>query len=173
MWVWSLRWEDPLEEGMGTHSSILAWRIPWTEEPGGLQSMGSQRVRHDWSNLACTNAQAALEHKAKPAIHTLHYNSYCPIELDWKNIASPHPRGPFKIILDTGPWLSCNSRWRLESPPRLQHEQSGGQPPWRAKSSPFFCRALAVTFLASIINWLSSPISSSSSAAIFPCCAWE
>ena len=41
----SLGWEDPLEEGMATHSSILAWRIPWTEEPGGLRSMGSQRVR--------------------------------------------------------------------------------------------------------------------------------
>ena len=39
--------EDPLEEGMATHSSILAWRIPWTEEPGGLQSMGSQRLKHD------------------------------------------------------------------------------------------------------------------------------
>ena len=39
--------EDPLEEGMATHSSILAWRLPWTEEPGRLQSMGSQRVRHD------------------------------------------------------------------------------------------------------------------------------
>ena len=39
--------EDPLEEGTETHSSILAWRIPWTEKPGGLQSMGSQRVRHD------------------------------------------------------------------------------------------------------------------------------
>ena len=43
-WVGSLVWEDPLEEGMATHSSILAWRIPWTEEPGGLQSIGSQRV---------------------------------------------------------------------------------------------------------------------------------
>ena len=43
-WVQSLVWEDPLEEGMETHSSTLAWRIPWTEEPGGLQSMGSQRV---------------------------------------------------------------------------------------------------------------------------------
>ena len=42
-----LGWEDPLEEGMATHASILAWRIPWTEGPGGLQSMGSQRVRHD------------------------------------------------------------------------------------------------------------------------------
>ena len=40
----SLDWEDPLEEGMATHSNILAWRIPWTEEPGGLQSVGSQRV---------------------------------------------------------------------------------------------------------------------------------
>ena len=42
MWVPSLDWEDPLEEEMATHSSILAWEIPWTEEPGGLQSMGSQ-----------------------------------------------------------------------------------------------------------------------------------
>ena len=40
-------WEDPLEKRMATHSSILAWEIPWTEEPGGLQSMGSQRVRHN------------------------------------------------------------------------------------------------------------------------------
>ena len=45
--VQSLGWEDPLEKGMATHSSILAWRIPWTEEPGGLQSVGSQRVGHD------------------------------------------------------------------------------------------------------------------------------
>ena len=43
----SLGWEDPLEKGMTTHSSILVWRIPWTEEPGGLQSRDSQRVRHD------------------------------------------------------------------------------------------------------------------------------
>ena len=46
-WVQSLGWEDPLEEGMATHSSILAWRIPWTEESGRLQSMGLQTVRHD------------------------------------------------------------------------------------------------------------------------------
>ena len=45
--VQSLGWEDPLEKEMATHSSILAWRIPWTEEPGRLQSLGSQRVRHD------------------------------------------------------------------------------------------------------------------------------
>ena len=48
-WVWSLGWEDPLEKEMATHLSILAWRIPWTEEPGGLQSMGLQRAGHDWA----------------------------------------------------------------------------------------------------------------------------
>ena len=50
MWetrVQSLHWEDPLEKETATHSSILAWRIPWTEEPAGLQSMGSQRVGHN------------------------------------------------------------------------------------------------------------------------------
>ena len=46
-WVQSLGWEDSLEKGKATHSSILAWRIPWAEEPGRLQSMGSQRVGHD------------------------------------------------------------------------------------------------------------------------------
>ena len=45
--VQSLGWEDPLEKETATYSSILAWKIPWTEEPGGLRSMGSQRVRHD------------------------------------------------------------------------------------------------------------------------------
>ena len=46
-WVRSLGWEDPLEKEMATHSSILAWGIPWTEKPGGLQSMGLQRVGYD------------------------------------------------------------------------------------------------------------------------------
>ena len=57
MWVQSLSKEDPLEEGMAAHSSILAWRIPWTEEPGGLQSMGLQRVGHNWSDSAHTQVQ--------------------------------------------------------------------------------------------------------------------
>ena len=49
----SLAQEDPLEKGMATHSSVPAWRIPWTEEPGRLWSTGLQRVRHDWSDSAC------------------------------------------------------------------------------------------------------------------------
>ena len=48
IWVQSLGLEDPLEKGTATHSSILAWRIPWTEEPGGLQSVGSQKIGYDW-----------------------------------------------------------------------------------------------------------------------------
>ena len=54
--VQSLGQEDSLEESMETHPSILAWRIPWTEEPGGLQSMGSQRVRHDRATLIALNS---------------------------------------------------------------------------------------------------------------------
>ena len=50
-WVWSLHREDTLQEEMATHSSIFAWRIPWAEEPGGLQFIGLQRVRHDWAHM--------------------------------------------------------------------------------------------------------------------------
>ena len=55
-WVPSLARENPLEEGMATHCSILAWRIPWTEEPGGLQSIASQRVGHNWATQTFTFA---------------------------------------------------------------------------------------------------------------------
>ena len=48
LWIWSLGWEDPVEKAMAPHSSTLSWEIPWMEEPGRLQSMGSQRVGHDW-----------------------------------------------------------------------------------------------------------------------------
>ena len=51
----SLGWEDPLEEGTAIHSSVLAWRIPWKDEPGGLQFKGLHRVGHDWSDLTHTN----------------------------------------------------------------------------------------------------------------------
>ena len=56
---------------MATHSSVLAWRIPWTEEPGGLQSKGSQRVRRDWSNLACTHARKLREIKRKNLVEVM------------------------------------------------------------------------------------------------------
>ena len=63
--VQSLGQEDPLEKGMATHYSILAWRIPWTEEPGGLQSTGSRRVGHDLDaqsgNIGCVGQKDVLE----------------------------------------------------------------------------------------------------------------
>ena len=65
--VWSLSWEDSLKDKMATHSSILAWKIPWTEEPGRPQSMGSQKVRHDWATKQarlkkkkCTRRQSSV-----------------------------------------------------------------------------------------------------------------
>ena len=58
--VRSLGWEDPLEKGLSIHSSILVWKIPWTEEPGGLQSMGSQRVGHDWATNTATSLSFTL-----------------------------------------------------------------------------------------------------------------
>ena len=60
IWVWSLVWEDPLEKGMATHSSIFAWRIPWAEEPGGLQSMGSERAGYDWATNILTFTKLLL-----------------------------------------------------------------------------------------------------------------
>ena len=62
-WIWPLGQDDPLEKGMASHSNILAWRIPWTEEPGGLQSMGSQRVRWDWASNK--NFHKKIEKKQK------------------------------------------------------------------------------------------------------------
>ena len=61
-WVWSLGWEDPLEEEMATHSSILAWRIPWTEEPGRIQFMASQRFGHDWAMNTFSDSGDFMSH---------------------------------------------------------------------------------------------------------------
>ena len=67
--VQSLGWEDLLEEGRETHSSILAWRIPWTEEPGGLQPIVSQRVGHVWSDLACMHTKKSRSPGTEPKIN--------------------------------------------------------------------------------------------------------
>ena len=64
-WVRSLGWKDPLEKEMATHSSILTWKIPWREEPARLQSMGSQRVGHDW----VTSVSSFLRYKLAKTVH--------------------------------------------------------------------------------------------------------
>ena len=75
--VQSLGWEDPLEKEMATHSSILAWRIPWTEQPGGLQSKGSQRVRpieatehanESWASKEPSNTTCLIYSKGSPRV---------------------------------------------------------------------------------------------------------
>ena len=84
MWetqVRSLGWEDPLEKGMATHSSILAWRTPWIEEPGGLQFMGSQRVGHDWATntlLLFTRGIASTLYVLITLIFKINMSTYYP-----------------------------------------------------------------------------------------------
>ena len=75
-WVWSLDRKDPLEKDMAIHSSVVAWRIPWTEDPGGLSSTGLQRVRHDWSGLAHAHAQGCGEVKYIRLSFVSHSESY-------------------------------------------------------------------------------------------------
>ena len=65
-WVGSLGWEDPLEKEMATHSNTLAWKIQWMEEPGGLQSMGSQRVRQDWATSLSLLSEASISLLTRP-----------------------------------------------------------------------------------------------------------
>ena len=78
--VWSLEQENPVEKEMATHSSILAWEIPWTEEPGGLQFMGSQRAGHDWATEhSHTHPQKLLmfpSGKAPPSPKNNHYPDF-------------------------------------------------------------------------------------------------
>ena len=94
MWLQSLGWEDPLEEGMATHSSLLAWRIPWTEEPCRLQSIASQRVRHDRSNLACKLIYYPTLHHIHHTIHSYH-------------------SGEKQLLLQTAMWINLTHiMWR-------------------------------------------------------------
>ena len=83
-----------LEEDMATHSCILAWRIPWTEEPGGLQSKGSQRVGHDWSDLACTpedyqRSQAFYSMSAIFDLEAVRLAPLCLLRISWRDVLAP------------------------------------------------------------------------------------
>ena len=114
-WVWSLGQEDPLEKGMATHSSILAGRIPWREEPGGLQSMGSHRVGHDWtclhplpaSHLTSPFAQDSSQRASRP-----------------DNIASSRTKKSWGHFL--GPH---SSTWTAEDRSATNTSQRGACPP--------------------------------------------
>ena len=74
--VWSPSQEDPLDKEMATHFSTLAWKIPWMEEPGGLQPMGSQRVRHDWVTFHFSLSQCTCFHATRPIRPTISFPPY-------------------------------------------------------------------------------------------------
>ena len=93
-WVGSLDWEDPLEKEMATHSSILVWRIPWREEPGGLQSMRSQRAGHDSMTFTFQSYVIALE-----TTHCCLGTKSCPTLWDPMNCSTPG-----SLVLHTISW---------------------------------------------------------------------
>ena len=104
--VWSLGQQDPLEEETATHSSILAWRIPWTEDPGGLQSIESHRVRHNWSMHACMHALLKLKLLNKLNIEELAVRTksgYCSKSLREKAMAPHSSTLAWKIPWTEGP----------------------------------------------------------------------
>ena len=96
-WVWSLGLEDPLEKETASHSSILAWRIPWMKEPGRLQSMGSQRVRHDW----VTSLSLFSSHPSQLELPFRNTHS-----ITWANVPSTETR-TYKVMYLTVKWVGA------------------------------------------------------------------
>ena len=94
IWVWSLGGEDPLEKQMATHSSTLAWKIPWTEESGRLQSMGLQRVEHDWATSLHLPGEFIFQCPIFLPFHTVHGILKARI-LKW--FAVPFSSGPHSV----------------------------------------------------------------------------
>ena len=133
-WVWSLGWEDPLEERMATHFSILAWRTPRTEEPSGLQSIVSQKVSHDWSSWAYTPKQKKLPclwgSVGSPTLHGLQWISWYENGLGQWHFLVPQPSQVAGLVtslqLDSQicrkeAFHSCQSRWdRCRDPSQSQ-----------------------------------------------------
>ena len=126
-WVWSLGWEDSLEKGKATHSSILAWRIPWTEEPGGLWSMGSQRVGHDWATNTHTTYQVLpttlfcetdKKQSNKPIYHTIAINIRKVTWVDGGNricLTTRRSKMLRKNYLSPGNWgVNWDGKWELK-----------------------------------------------------------
>ena len=107
--VWSLGWEDPLEKEMETLSSILAWRIPWTEEPGRLQFMGSQKVRHTERLTLSTR----LKHKISQLTARLPYCSTGPLETHIWNVSTfvVMLEHIFLILFSIHPWGKDERLW--------------------------------------------------------------
>ena len=102
--VHSLGWEDPLEKEMATHSGILAWIISWTEEPGGLQFLGSQRVRHDWVNNSFTFKENRMWWIGWRML-------FCTEVCVWECISNKwHVCGNLEVVRKSSTWISGRNR---------------------------------------------------------------
>ena len=154
MWVWSLGWEDPLEEDLAIHSSILAWRIPWSEEPGRLQFMGSQRVGHNWSDFPCT-VLLDLSPTPPPSHHLSHHRA--------RSLAPWFSRSPgFCKPFYTDPRIASKVELRFIL---LQFKHSPSTPlartpqnrEWMRRGGVLACSvsiSYDVTFLLPCLHWL-------------------
>ena len=101
-WVWSLGWEDPLEEGMTTHSSVLAWRTPWTEKSGGLQSIGLHRVRHNWSDFAPVHTLHCVHLSVGAKLITILFS---PLLFPHSHVSpAPRPREVISVAVTASQW---------------------------------------------------------------------
>ena len=124
-WVQSLGWEDPLEEGMATHSSILAWRIPWTQEPGGLQSMASQKVGHSWMTKHSTQLEQRRSWMRRGTFYEIGSKSAATAEAPDCAERSPRVKAAALSLLNSSLWVPsahlasafCFSRLALFSVP--------------------------------------------------------
>ena len=123
-WAWSLGWEDSLEEGMATSSGIFAWRIPWTEEPGRLQSMGSQRVGHDWATKHSTAQHSIVCYVIECSVITQLQSDIleCKVKLTLGNITMNKASGGdgilaelFQILKDDAVKVLLNMPGNLEN----------------------------------------------------------
>ena len=147
IWVWSLSREDPLEKEMATHSSILAWRIPWTEEPGRLQSLGSQRVRYNWATNTHTHTHTHTvwnhllserrgnQSQSEGMVYRRRFSSCTTVVLIWGNVCVVEPRfllGRLKSL--NQPW-GQHGRWQWLHEP-FKHEQEVPQEVQKSTSSP-------------------------------------
>ena len=141
--VWALGWEDPLEEGMATHSSILAWRIPWIEKPGGLQAIRSQRVRHNWSDRH-TNTHARTHRRTM--FKTKRNVSYMQAR-NLKSSVSEMFSGKSPV-----PWRApINQRFSKDESLRVYTESLLNSKPWSHPWLYFYDEALMITGLSSLI----------------------
>ena len=130
-WVRSLGWEDPLEKEMTNHSSTLAWKIPWTEEPGRLQSMRSQRVGHDWvTSFHVTTSLLSTKVKVTQSRLTLWNSMDCTVHgilqariLEWVTI--PFSRGYSQPRHRTQVFLIAGNSWSAESQEKLKNTGVG------------------------------------------------